>query len=164
MSNSHTFKGKGSGGITIGSETSACIKNAYIHDCELGNNYYAIRIKTMKGRGGYVENLDFENLTIKHARNKAISVTMRYTGEPLDDQSKPIENMPEVRNISINGLKCESALGSIELCGERGYDLKNIYLSDIDITAENQATIENVSGVHMDNVNINFGRIPEEYK
>lgn len=158
------FKGKGSGGITIGSETSACIKNAYIHDCELGNNYYAIRIKTMKGRGGYVENLDFENITIKHARNKAISVTMRYTGEPLDDQSKPIENMPEVRNISIKNLRCESGVGSMELCGERGYALKNIYLSDIDITAETQATIENVSGVHMDNVTINFGRIPEEYK
>lgn len=158
------LKCKGSGGITIGSETSACIKNAYIHDCELGNNYYAIRIKTMKGRGGYVENLDFENISIRHARSKAISITMRYTGEPLDDQSKPIENMPEVRNIYINNLKCDSATAGIELCGERGYNLKNICLSNIGIKAEGQSTIENVSGISMENVTVSYGKVREEDK
>ena len=142
----------GHGGITIGSETSACIKNAYIHDCELGTLYYAVRMKSMKGRGGYVENIDFENITIRNATKTPISITLRYTGEPLDDQSKPIENMPEFRNISVENLRCDSSDVAMDICGERGYDIKNVSLSDISINSRRCATLENVSGINMSNV------------
>ena len=144
----------GHGGITIGSETSASIRNAYLHDCTFGSLFSAVRIKTMKGRGGVVENLDFENLTIEHATHGALSVTMRYTGEPLDDQSKPIENMPEVRNISVKNLRCVRADHGIELIGEAGYPLKNITLSDIDITARDTARIVNVENLHTENLHL----------
>ena len=79
---------------------------------------------------------------------------MRYTGEKLDDQSKPIENMPKMRNISISGVRCEKATCGIKLCGERGYDLENIYLSDIDVAAEVPIDAMNVSHLHMENVKL----------
>ena len=145
----------GHGGFTVGSETSACIRNAYIHDCHFeGNLYSAVRFKTMKGRGGVVENIDCENITATKTTSAAVYITMRYTGEKLDDQSKPIENMPKMRNISISGVKCEKAACGIKLCGERGYDLENIYLSDIDVAAEVPIDAMNVSGLHMENVKL----------
>ncbi len=152
----------GHGGLTIGSETSACIKNAYIHDCTFGKLFSAARIKTMKGRGGYVENIDFENFTIQCATNQAISITMRYTGEPLDDQSKPLENMPEIRNISVNNLKCVDSNAGIELYGIKGYELKNIHLSNLDIRSARPVFAENVLGLNMENVNLHQGEEQEK--
>ncbi len=145
----------GHGGFTVGSETSACIRNAYIHDCHFdGKLYSAVRFKTMKGRGGVVENIDCENITAKSATNSALIITMRYTGEKLDDQTKPIANMPKMRNISVRGLSCENADCGINLCGERGFDLENIYLSNINICAEVPAKIANASSLYMENINL----------
>ena len=144
----------GHGGITIGSETSASIRNAWIHDCTFGSMFSAVRIKTMKGRGGVIENLDFENIRIENATRGAISITMRYTGEPLDDQSKPIENMPEVRNISVANLRCGKAKRGLELVGELGYPLKNIVLSDIDIAAGELTHIANVENLQTERLNL----------
>ena len=145
----------GHGGFTVGSETSACIRNAYIHDCHFeGELYSAVRFKTMKGRGGVVENIDCENITATHATGSALIITMRYTGEKLDDQSKPISNMPKMRNISVTGLSCENADCGINLCGEKGYNLENIHISDINIKAEIPMKVSNVSELFMENITL----------
>ena len=153
----------GHGGFTVGSETSACIRNAYVHDCHFTCDLYsAIRFKTMKGRGGVVENIDCENISVKSVTGSAVIITMRYTGEKLDDQSKPIENMPEMRNISIKGVKCDHSVRGITLCGEIGYDLKNIHLEDIYITAETPISLSNVTGLFMENVTLHEEKKCEE--
>lgn len=154
--NCHSTDGKGC--LTIGSETSASIRNAYIHDCHFGKMQRCVRIKTMKGRGGVVENIDFENLSIDEATIEAISITMRYAGEPLDDQSGPIENMPKVRNLSIKGLNCKNAARSMCLFGVNGYNLENIHLEDINITAKEGSKIEYVSPLVRNNVTVNVKR------
>ncbi len=154
----------GHGGFTIGSETSACIKNAYIHDCCFDGKFYSgIRIKTMKGRGGYVENIDCENIYVTNA-DSSVYLTMKYAGERLDDQSKPIENMPSVRNISIKGLKCPKADCGIYICGETGYNFENIHLSDIDIAAEMPIKAENVTGLYMENINLRLNSMEKDDK
>ncbi len=144
----------GVGSITIGSETSASIRNAYIHDCTLGSHLRCIRIKTIKGRGGVVENIDYENITIENADSEAISITMKYAGEPLDDQSKPITNMPKLRNISIKNVVCKNAKRQFEIVGMSGYEIENLYLDDINISATVPPLIENVKKLNFKNVNI----------
>jgi len=145
----------GHGGFTVGSETSACIKNAYIHDCVFEGDFYSgIRFKTMKGRGGYVENIDLENITVTNATNAALYFSMRYAGERLDDQSKPIENMPEMRNISVKGFLCKKSDCGIYICGEKGYNIKNLRFEDVDIVSDIPIKAENVSGLCMENVNL----------
>lgn len=142
------------GGLTIGSETSAGVRNGYVHDCELGEQHMCVRIKSMKGRGGFIENLDIENITVKSADRIAVSLTLRYNGEPLDDYSQPIKNMPTMRNISISNFKCGRARMGIEVMGEKGYDIENIYLDNIDIVAETPVSIGNVKNLHMQNINL----------
>ena len=146
----------GHGGFTVGSETSACIRNAYVHDCHFeGDLYSAVRFKTMKGRGGVVENIDCENITATNATKSALIITMRYTGERLDDQTKPIENMPVLRNISVTNLSCKRAVCGIDLCGEQGFNIENIHLSDIAMMAQTPIKIANVSRLFMENVTLN---------
>ncbi len=141
------------GGITVGSETSACIRNAWFHDITLGSHYSAVNIKTMKGRGGTVENLDFENITIESATRPSILTTLRYTGEKLDDQSAPKINMPKVRNISVKNFVCRDAKTGIGLYGERGFEIENVHLENLDLTCCQLSEIEDAVGVTMVNVN-----------
>ena len=145
---------RGVGSITIGSETSASIRNAYIHDCTLGSHLRCIRIKTMKGRGGVVENIDYENITIENAESEAISITMKYAGEPLDDQSKPNANMPKLRNISIKNVVCKNAKRQFEIVGVSGYEIENLYLENINVSASVPPLIENVKNLNFKNVNM----------
>ncbi|MFT3844922.1 MAG: glycoside hydrolase family 28 protein [Lacibacter sp.] len=53
---------EGHGGVTIGSETAAMIRNVYAHDCVFENTRIGIRFKTRRNRGGGGENLHYERI------------------------------------------------------------------------------------------------------
>ncbi len=145
--NCHAEKSRG--GFTVGSETSAGIRNAYIHDCTVGNMLMGINIKTMKGRGGVIENIDFENITVASAKNTGIRVTQRYNGEPLDDQSAPVTDVPKVRNFSFVNVKCGCAAAGLEVFGLAGYDIENLYFESCSLSGVVPAAIENVKGLNV---------------
>lgn len=144
----------GHGGITIGSETSASIRNAYFHDCDFGELYSAIRIKTMKGRGGVIENIDYENINIEKANIEAFMITLRYAGESLDDQTKPEESMPIIRNISVKGLKCTASETGVSILGTVGRQIENVYISDSKFFSERPIEAEYVENLNLSNVDL----------
>ena len=148
--NCHAIKCR-CGGVTIGSETSASIYNIYIHDCFLEQVTGAINMKTMKGRGGVVENIDIENIEVKHATQEALRINMRYASEPLDDQSQPDENIPVVRNFYINNFVCHRTLRALNIRGIKDHEIKNVYIENSTIYSDKIGTIENAT-VNMDNV------------
>lgn len=151
------------GGLTIGSEMSACVRNAYIHDCTFGRISNGIRIKSMKGRRGVVENIDYENLTLDIGVDHAISITMKYNGEPLDDQSKPLENMPVIRNISVENLVCKNSNKGIFIEGIKGYEMENFYLKNIEVTSANPIHIEGAKNVNFENLTLTLGSEQEKF-
>ena len=140
------------GGVTIGSETSASIYNIYIHDCYLEQVTGAINMKTMKGRGGVVENIDIENIEVEHATQEALRINMRYSGEPLDDQSQPDENVPTVRNFYVNNFVCHRTLRAMRICGIKKHEIENIYIENSTIHSDKIGVIENAR-LNMQNVN-----------
>ena len=142
------------GGVTIGSETSASIRNIWVHDCYFEQVMVGINVKTMKGRGGVVENIDFENIEMNHAVREAIRISMKYAGEPLDDQSQGNHYMPIVRNISINNFVCHRALRPTNITGVKYHEVQNITISNSTIHCEESGVLENVKGLMLDNVEI----------
>lgn len=54
------------GGIVIGSETAAGIRNISAENCQFIGTDRGIRIKTRRGRGGKIENLSFKGLRIEN--------------------------------------------------------------------------------------------------
>ena len=144
----------GQGSVTIGSETSAGINNIYIHDCHFENRLVGINVKTMKGRGGYIKNIDLENITLRSASREAIKISFRYDGEPLDDQSAPVTDVPDLHNISVKGFCCEATPCALRIEGLPGFPLKDIHLCDVRIAADNAGILQDVRGITMENVNI----------
>ena len=108
----------------------------------------------MKGRGGYIKNIDFENLSFKNVRKIAIKLTFRYNAEPLDDQNAPVTDVPDLSSISVKNLKCERANYGAVIQGIKNFPLREIYLEDVDINAYHASIIEDVQGLYTDNVKI----------
>lgn len=142
------------GGITIGSETSASIRNIYIHDCYLEQVKSGFNMKTMKGRGGVVENIDIENIEVEWATLDAIRINMRYTGEPLDDYSQPDHHMPCVRNFYINNFICRKTRYAMTICGAEGNELENISICNAVICSQEPGITEYVRQLKTVNVRL----------
>ena len=53
---------RGAGGIVCGTEVAGGVKNIYCHDCVFDGTDQAFRIKTLRPRGGGVENLTVERV------------------------------------------------------------------------------------------------------
>ena len=93
----------GHGGVAIGSEVSGGIRRVLVTDCDfMGENWNPIRIKSQPSRGGVVEDITFQNLDIRQARNIfEINLMWRMKGmtEP------PYEPRTQLRNIVFRNIR-----------------------------------------------------------
>ncbi len=121
------FKG-GHAAIAIGSGMSGGVENVWIHDCHIEHTERGIRVKSMRGRGGYVRNIKVEKISMKHIKEEAIQVSMNYgssTSVPVTDQA------PVFQNIYFDNIKCEQTAMGIGLCGLPESPIQNIVFQNI---------------------------------
>jgi polygalacturonase len=100
---------KGHGGIVIGSETSGNIRRATITHCSMLGTDRGVRIKTRRGRGGVVEDISFDNITMDDVLCPvAINLFYRCGAftpdeERFSEEKMPVtEKTPRVRSLSFN--------------------------------------------------------------
>lgn len=139
----------GHGGIVIGSAISGGVSDIYAHDLTIKNTMQGIRLKTMRGRGGYIKNAVFENIRIDDVSRQAIHMNMFYefsTVTPRSDVPSVWENIT-VKNVHGSG----SAIG-IELRGLPESPIENVVLKDIRLTADKTFFCGDVSGISLQDV------------
>lgn len=68
----------GHGAVVIGSGMSGGVNNIYAADCRINGTMQGIRIKSMRGRGGYIKNAWFKDLRLDNISDAAIQVSMFY--------------------------------------------------------------------------------------
>ena len=108
----------------------------------------------MPGRGGYVENIDIENITADISITEAVILTLRYNEDFSHKRNTVFNNMPSFRNISINNVKCNKANRGIYALGEENSPLENIYISDITTDAFEPMKMEYVKNLNLSNINL----------
>ena len=142
-----------SGGIVVGSEMSASVRNILAENCEFVHPMNCVRIKSKDGRGGVVENMDCRNL---HAAlgARGINISYRYSCEACDDAKEPGKYMPVVRNISFENITCDSMISGITLDNLPGGIMENLYFKNINMTARTCLSADSVSGLNFENVNL----------
>jgi hypothetical protein len=72
-----------------------------IRDSSLNGTNLAVRIKTMRGRGGGVEDVLYENLT--GVAEGAVQLTLQYSGDPppTNNSATPVLRGITVRNVIV---------------------------------------------------------------
>ena len=154
-----------SGGIVVGSEMSADVRNILAEDCHFANNANCVRIKSKDGRGGVVENIDCRNLSLDKGM-RGINISYRYSCEACDDAKEPGKYMPVVRNIFFENITAADVQSGITLENLPGGIMENLHFKDITMTAGVCMTTDSVNGLYLENVKLTekpgAGQVPAE--
>ena len=154
------------GGFVIGSEMSGGAKNIYVDNCTFIGTDIGLRFKTTRGRGGIVENIFINNISMKNIVGEAILFDMYYaaqdpvplTGEkrePPKVETQPVsEATPQFKNFTIKNVVCNGAAKAIFVRGLPEMNVKNIVLEDMVLQANDGLDITEGSGIALKNIQL----------
>ncbi|KAH7522796.1 hypothetical protein JRO89_XSUnG0106300 [Xanthoceras sorbifolium] len=132
-------------GIAIGSEMSGGVSEVHAENLQFFNSVMAINIKTSPGRGGYVRNIYFSNVTLDH-----VDIAIRFTGqfgEHPDEFFDP-NALPKIERITFKDVTGGYIKVAGLLEGIESDNFLNICLSDItlDVMSESPWNCSYIQG------------------
>ncbi len=142
---------KGHGGVVIGSEMSGNVKRVAISNCVFEGTDVGIRIKTMRGRGGIVEDIQVSNIVMYDMVKEGVIITMRYQPSPEEPVS---ERTPTVRNVHLANVTMHNANRAIAIYGLPEREIEQISFSNFHITSKKGIIVENASDVSFSDIRI----------
>ncbi len=145
----------GHGGVVIGSEISAGVRNVFVDNCVMDspNLERAIRIKTNSKRGGLIENVYVRNLEVGQVKEAVLKINMFYGiyGNQEGDF------IPQVRNVFLENINVKNGgQYGILAKGYKESPIENVTLKNVVIEkVDNPYSIENLKGLNFANTYIN---------
>jgi polygalacturonase len=131
------------GVVSIGSEMSGDVRNIYIYDCRFTKTGRGVRIKSRIGRGGVVENVWLQDLTMDSVGDDAVLLNTFYKSglEPTSDKA------PQFRNIYVKNIVCSGTEEAIVIRGLADMPIEKVTLDNIVIKAEKGIEITDAKDV-----------------
>ena len=154
------------GGFVIGSEMSGGAKNILVENCSFIGTDIGLRFKTTRGRGGIVENIFINNISMKDIPGEAILFDMYYaaqdpiplTGEkrePPKIEVQPVsEATPQFQNFYIKNVVCNGAEKAIFIRGLPEMNVKNIVLEDMVLQSKQGLDFTEASDIVLKNIQV----------
>lgn len=120
------------GAVTIGSEISGGVRNVVASNITCKGTDIGVRIKSRRGRGGYVEDVRFNNWTMQDVK-KGIEVTSYYLmeGEKETAEEPVSERTPVFRNIAISNMTINRAQIPITIEGLPEMPIMGLRITDV---------------------------------
>ena len=142
----------GHGGVTLGSEISAGVRNVFAENCQMDspNLDFAVRLKNNAMRGGVLENIYVRNITVGQVRNAAITIDFNY------EEGKNGKFTPVARKIRIEKLTSKKSNYALYLRGFENAPITDVELIDCDFDGVAKGNlIENVKDFTIRNTRLN---------
>ena len=128
-------------GLSIGSGTTAGIHGMLVRHCTLDGTDNGIRIKSMRGAGGPVENIRYTGLRLRHVPN-AIVLDLTYVDNNRPDFRGDPAKIPSIRHILIDHVTIEGSEHAGRIVGLPDSPITDITLQDVTLTAKQDFVIE----------------------
>jgi len=141
--------------LAIGSELSGGIRNVYAHDCMLRSDendkpMNLLFIKTNRGRGGFVEDIYFDDVTANCVSRSVLGIEtdVGYQWSKLVPLAE--ERLTTIRRIFVKNIRIQETGIPIRIIGDARKPVQDIFLENITV---NRALgplrkYENVDKVH----------------
>jgi polygalacturonase len=142
----------GHGGITLGSEISAGVRNVFAMNCNMSSPRldHGLRFKNNAVRGGVLENIFCRDITIGEVRHAAITVDFNY------EEGAKGEYKPVLRNLQVENLKSGKSQYAMDLQGFENAPITDVHLSNCTFeNAERESILKNVKNLTFNNVRVN---------
>jgi len=134
-------------GICIGSEMSGGVKNVLVEDVHLLSVGQGLRIKAGLGRGAYVENVTYRNVTMDNAVHAAIEANDFYGSVNPFCKGRDKNAVPVVRGIAYVDVFVAGGPGGVDFEGLPQQAIEDVRL--VNVTLANVSapfSCSNVSG------------------
>lgn len=142
----------GHGGVVIGSEMSGGVRKVTISNCVFDGTDRGIRIKSTRGRGGYVEDVRVSNIVMSNIK-EAFVFNLKYSDMPQEPKS---ERTPEYRNISVSDVIVRNVQTPLNIVGLEEAPITGIVLKNIQMEgAKGKSIIKDCKDIVLDNVVVN---------
>ena len=154
----------GHGGFVVGSEMSGGVKNIMVRQCQFLGTDVGLRFKSTRGRGGVVENIYVDGISMTNITTYALTFNMYYGGKSVSEvlaeggEAKEVakvpvtEETPIFRNIDIRNVVCNHAGFAMEFNGLPEMPIEGIHLENIKIAADHDATFQYCKNITRENV------------
>jgi hypothetical protein len=147
---------EGHGGITIGSETAAMIRNIYVHDTVFDDTGVGIRFKTRRPRGGGGENFYYERIRM-NLRDEAFRWDM--LGSPMHvgklAERLPVLEInsltPSFKNTFAKDIIVENAKAFVRIEGIPESPMENFHLENATINSKKLFTAHDAKNITIKN-------------
>jgi polygalacturonase len=143
----------GHGGVVLGSEMSAGVRNVFIENCKMDspNLRQALRIKSNAQRGGFIENIYMRNVQIGEVNEAVFNINFYY------GEAEKGPYLPTVRNINFENVTSQKSKYVLFLHGfESKPSITAIYLKDCSFNnVQNADVIAGVKKIVFENVKVN---------
>lgn len=147
----------GHGGVVIGSEMSGDVRKVTISNCIFDGTDRGIRIKSMRGRGGIVEEIRVSNIVMKNIQDEAFMMNMFYQQSPPEPVS---ERTPVFRNIHLSNITVSESNQAGKLIGLDEMPMEQITFTNLNIEAKEGFDIKNVRHIKFSDVIVNTEKGP----
>lgn len=156
----------GHGGVTVGSEMSGGVRNMHVSGCTFMGTDVGLRFKSVRGRGGVVENIYISDIRMTNIPTQAISFDLYYGGKSVSEmlaeggqdalaREEPVTiETPQFKNIFISDVVLKGAQQAVFLQGLPEMNLENIEISNMLLEADNGITVIDADGVKISNVKL----------
>jgi polygalacturonase len=142
-------------GISIGSPTSGGIHNMLVRHCTLDGADNGIRIKSMRGAGGTVENVRYTDIQMKNVAN-AIVLDMNYVDNNRPDFKGDPAKIPAFHDIRIDHVTAVKSANAGKIVGLPDSPIARITLQNVQIAAENDFVIKDASQLIFENMTLSI--------
>ena len=174
---------RGSGAIVLGSETAGGIRNVAVNNVVCQGTQMGINIKSERGRGGIIENVRIENVTMENV-SRPITVTQFYQmqGETFGGAEPVSVRTPIFRDIAISHVTITRSSGLIDfswnpisttassgegphpllidIAGLPEMPINGLRLSDVVVSGQAGLKASNTVGMELHNVQVNAAAGP----
>jgi polygalacturonase len=141
---------EGHGAVAIGSGMSGGVRNVYVHDCRVTGGDQGIRLKSMRGRGGCVENVRFDKIQMAGLRREAIVLNMFYGSSTAASRSA---RPPVFRNIHVTNVICNGAGVAVAIRGLPEQPIEHVVLANLHLNAVEGIDCQDADDITFSNVN-----------
>jgi polygalacturonase len=142
---------RGHGGVVIGSEMSGSVRNVWVSDSEFIGTDRGLRIKSMRGRGGAVENIYYENVRHKDIRMMVVEMTTAYASSTLVPKT---DRAPTFRNVFVKNVIAEGAKSAADISGLADVPIENVRFEQVKIASETGFHCTDCRGLRLEDVQI----------
>lgn len=156
------------GGFVIGSEMSGGVRNIFVKNLTFNGTDCGLRFKSVRGRGGVVENIWMEDIRMNNIPTDAINFNLYYfgkslsedklTGEVTVDKIPVSEETPVFKNMYFKNIYVNGAAQALKIMGIPEMPVENIQFQNMIIRSDVGIQMNYARKIDFKNIDLRFDK------